>query len=83
MDVEQIVEELRALRLSQAAALEKLDTLIFNFNTIHQAQVDQGLELRALQARCDQRSLRCPVLNSYPPPNPTPTPASGSNGGMP
>jgi len=82
MDIEQIVEELRDMKATLHTAVEKLDTLIFNFNMIHQAQVDQGVDLRAVQAQCAQRSLRCPVLKSYPPPTPTPTPATG-NGGVP
>jgi hypothetical protein len=84
MDVEQIVEELRDMKRTLHMAVEKLDTLIFNFNMIHQAQVDQGVELNALKAQCAQRSLRCSVLKSYPPPSPTPTPAPATgNGGAP
>jgi hypothetical protein len=82
MDIEQIVEELRDMKATLNTAVEKLDTLIFNFNLVHQAQVDQSTELNLLKMQCAQRSLRCPVLKSYPPPTPTPTPATG-NGGVP
>ncbi len=81
MDIEQIVEELREVKATMAEAVAKLDTLIFNFNMVHTAQVHQSVELRALQAQCSQRSLKCPVLAaSYPPPappTPTPTPTGG------
>jgi len=84
MDIEQIAEELHEVRVTLNLAVEKLDTLIFNFNMIHQAQVNLGTEQNALKEQCARRSLRCPVLMaSYPPPTPTPTPATGSNGGAP
>jgi|OpeIllAssembly_1097287.scaffolds.fasta_scaffold1520108_2 uncharacterized coiled-coil DUF342 family protein len=82
MDIEQIVEELREVKATMATVVDKLDTLIFNFNIVHRAQVDQSTELNSLKTQCAQRSLRCPVLTSYPPPTPTPTPATG-NGGAP
>lgn len=87
MDNELFITELRGMRDILDVVVTKLDTLIFNFNMLHQAQVNQGVELNALKGQCAQRGLRCPVLSgSYPPPpapTPTPTPAPGSNGGVP
>lgn len=83
MDNELFVAELQAMRDVLDVVVSKLDTLIFNFNMVHQAQVDQGTELSALKAQCARRSLRCPVLTaSHPPPPPVPTPVPGSNGGV-
>ena len=84
MDNDLLAAELRAMKDVLNVVVAKLDTFIFNFNLIHQAQVDQATELSSLKAQCAQRSLRCPILTaSYPPPTPTPTPAPGSNGGTP
>jgi|WetSurMetagenome_2_1015567.scaffolds.fasta_scaffold28761_6 hypothetical protein len=84
MDSDRVANELQALRSSLDIVASKLDTLIFNFNMIHQSQVDQGVELNALKTQCALRSLKCPVLVAMRSEGvPTPTPVPGSNGGVP